>query len=111
VKEKANPNKTVEVGRDTSYFVANGISYSRCQLPLQNATIHKVQGLSMSMITVSPDANIFSEGQAYTAISRAGRLEDVCIAGLDWSAFKVDQPAVREYQRLEEVSKSLPELM
>jgi len=27
----------VEVGRDTSYFVANGISYSRCQLPLQNA--------------------------------------------------------------------------
>ena len=46
----------------------------------------------MSMITVSLDANIFSEG-------------------LDWSAFKVDQAAVREYQRLEEVSKSLPELM
>src|SRR5271168_3438009 len=70
-------------------------------------TIHKMQGLSMSMITVSLDANIFSEGQAYTAISRAGRLEGVCIAALDWSAFKVDQAAVREYQRLEEVSKSL----
>ena len=36
-------------------------------------------------------ANIFSEGQAYTAISRAGRLEGVCIAALNWSAFKVDQ--------------------
>jgi ATP-dependent DNA helicase PIF1 len=92
-KKKANLNKTVEVGRDTSYFIANGISYSRCQLPLQNAfalTIHKVQGLSMSMITVSLDANIFSEGQAYTAISRGRQLKDVCIAGLDWSAFKVD---------------------
>jgi len=65
----------------------------------------------MSMITVSLDANIFSEGQAYTAISRAGRLEGVSIAALDWSAFKVDQTAVREYQRLEEVLKSLPELM
>ena len=76
-------------------------------------TIHKVQGLSLSMITVSLDANIFSDGQAYTAISRGTRLENVCIAGLDWSAFKVDQAAVnlKEYQRLEEVSKSLPELM
>jgi len=104
----------VEIGRDTSYFVANGISYSRCQLPLQNAfalTIHKVQGLSMSMITVSLDANIFSNGQAYTAISRARRLEDVYIANLDFSAFMVDETAVREYQRLEEVSKSLPELI
>jgi len=53
-------------------------------------TIHKVQGLSLSMITVSLDANIFSDGQAYTAISWETRLENVCIAGLDWSAFKVD---------------------
>ena len=74
-------------------------------------TIHKVQGLSLSMITVSLDANIFSDGQAYTAISRGTRLENVCIAGLDWSAFKVDQAAVKEYQWLEEVSKSLSELM
>ena len=65
----------------------------------------------MSMITVSLDANIFSNGQAYTAISRARRLEDVYIANLDFSAFMVDETAVREYQRLEEVSKSLPELI
>ena len=30
LKIKANLNKTVEVGRDTSYFIANGISYSHC---------------------------------------------------------------------------------
>ena len=70
-----------------------------------------MQGLSLSKITVSLDANIFSEGQAYTAISRARRLEDIYIAGLDWSAFKVDQAAIREYKRLEEVSRSLPELL
>jgi ATP-dependent DNA helicase PIF1 len=86
LKTKANLNKTVEVGRDTSYFVANRISYSRCQLPLQNAfalTIHKVQGLSMSMITVSLNASIFSDRQAYTAISQARTLKDVHIASLD----------------------------
>ena len=44
-------------------------------------------------------------------IPQLDKLEDVCIAGLDWSVFKVDQAAVKEYQRLEEVSKSLPELM
>ena len=33
------------------------------------------------------------------------------IAGLNWSAFKVDQAAIKEYQRLEEISRSLPELM
>ena len=63
------------------------------------------------MITVSLDANIFSDSQVYTAISWGTRLENICIAGLDWSAFKVDQAAVKEYQQLEEVSKSLPELM
>jgi ATP-dependent DNA helicase PIF1 len=102
----------VQVERDTSYFEANGISYSRCQLPLQNAfalTIHKVQGLSMSSITLNLDEDIFSNGQAYTAISRARRLEDVHIASLDWSAFRVDTAAVKEYERLRQVAATLPE--
>ena len=44
----------------------------------------------MSMITISLDANIFSDGQAYTTISCARLLEDVYIANLEWLAFKVD---------------------
>jgi hypothetical protein len=59
--------------------------------------------LSLSIITISFDDNSFYDGQAYTAISRA--------RGLNWSAFKVDQESVREFQRLEEVARSLPELM
>jgi len=53
---------------------------------LQNAfalTIHKVQGLSMSMITISLDTNIFSNRQVYTTISRARQLEDIYIANLE----------------------------
>jgi ATP-dependent exoDNAse (exonuclease V) alpha subunit len=67
--------------------------------------------IAVTNVSSSVEPIIFSEGQAYTALSRARRLVDVHIAALDWSAFKVDQEAVREYQRLEEVSKSLPELM
>lgn len=105
--------KTVEIEQDTSYFTANGIDYSRRQLPIQNAfalTIHKVQGLSMSMITVSLDSDIFSHGQAYTAISQARKLENVHIASLDWSAFKADPEAIQEYKRLERLSLEFPEL-
>jgi ATP-dependent DNA helicase PIF1 len=89
------------------------MNYSRSQLPLQNAfalTIHKVQGLSMPSITVALNDGIFCNGQAYTAISRARKLEDVHISSLDWSAFQVDQAAVKEYVRLQELSDSLPML-
>jgi ATP-dependent DNA helicase PIF1 len=89
------------------------MDYSRCQLPLQNAfalTIHKVQGLSMPTITVTLDEGIFSNGQAYTAINRARKLEDVHISSLNWAAFKVDQAVVKEYERLQELSNFLPML-
>jgi hypothetical protein len=58
---------------------------------------------------VGPELRL--EKQSSTAISRTKRLEDVCIAAVDQSAFKVNQAAVMEYQRLEEASNSLPELM
>ena len=64
----------------------------------------------MSMITVSLDNDIFSNGQAYTAISQAGKLEDVHIASLDWSAFGADPEAIQEYRRLEQLSVELPGL-
>jgi ATP-dependent exoDNAse (exonuclease V) alpha subunit len=80
---------------------------------LQNTfalTIYKVQGLLILIITVFLDTNIFSNRQVYTAISWARQLEDIYIAVLDWSVFKVDQEAVKEYQYLEDISRSLPEL-
>jgi len=64
----------------------------------------------MSSITLNLDEDIFSDGQAYTAISRARSLEDVHIASLDWSAFRVDAAAVKEYERLREIAAAFPEL-
>lgn len=94
----------VEVKPETSYFQSNGIRYSRTQLPIQNAfalTVHKTQGLSLNHICVNFDETIFSNGQAYTALSRAKRLEDVEIISFDPKAVKVDLEAVNEYKRLE----------
>jgi len=100
----------VEVALDTSHFTSNGISYSRQQLPIQNAyalTVHKTQGLSMGSITVSLDDTFFTAGQAYTALSRARKWSDISIAAYTRSAFKVDNEAIQEYRRLEECATKL----
>lgn len=44
---------------------------------------------------------MLAPGQAYTAISRARRWEDLLIAALSWSAIKVNEEAAKEYERLE----------
>ena len=92
----------------TRYFSINGINYSRTQFPLQNAfalTVHKTQSLSIPLITVSLDASLFSPGQAYTALSRATTLQGLSIMHFDRAAFIVDQEAVRECIRLENIWK------
>jgi ATP-dependent exoDNAse (exonuclease V) alpha subunit len=101
---KANVKKVVEVDRDISNFTANGIPYTRQQLPLQNAfalTVHKTQDLSLPRISINLDDEMLAPGQAYTAISRARRWEDLLIAALSWSAIKVNEEAAKEYERLE----------
>jgi ATP-dependent exoDNAse (exonuclease V) alpha subunit len=60
------------------------------------------------MITISLDSDIFSYGQAYTAISRARSLESVHIASLNWSAFRADLEAIQEYERLEKLALKMP---
>jgi ATP-dependent exoDNAse (exonuclease V) alpha subunit len=71
---------------------------------LQNCyalTVHKTQGLTLNHISVSLDDQIFSPGQAYTALSRCPSWEHVQIMALDKSAFMVDQDVISEYNRLE----------
>ena len=88
----------------TCTFQINGIPYSRTQLPIQNAfalTVHKTQGLTLSNVTISFDCSMFASGHAYTALSRAQRMDQVQISALDRDAFKVDSDAVQEYARLE----------
>ncbi|CAG8768811.1 11268_t:CDS:2, partial [Ambispora leptoticha] len=66
-------NKVI-VQKETAYFEIYGKRASRQQFPIQNAfalTAHKVQGLTLPHITTSIDDSIFTEGQAYVAMSRA----------------------------------------
>lgn len=68
-------------------------------------TIHKVQGLSISQVTIALNQSIFSEGQAYVAMSRCRELSRMFITDLDFNAIKVDKEAIQEYNRLREKAR------
>jgi ATP-dependent exoDNAse (exonuclease V) alpha subunit len=51
---------------------------------------------------VALNKNLFAQGQAYVALSRAVTEEFLFISQLDFSAIKADPEALAEYQRLEE---------
>ena len=90
--------------KTSSYFNSSGVEYRRFQLPIINAfalTIHKVQGLSLPSVTIALNSNIFSDGQAYVALSRGRRLDELFLTHLDFDAIKADPEAIAEYQRLE----------
>jgi len=77
-------------------------------LPIQNAfalTVHKTQSLSLDAIVIAFDNTMFCKGQAYTALSRARRFDNIEISTLCWNAFTIDDEAVEEYNRLENISK------
>jgi ATP-dependent DNA helicase PIF1 len=86
------------------------VEYKRVQLPIINAfalTIHKVQGLSLPAVTVALNSNIFSDGQAYVALSRGKDLEQVYLTHCDLEAIKADPEAIAEYERLEAKAEQL----
>ena len=96
----------VRVTLVTRFLNINGVPYTRTQYPLGNAfalTIHKTQSLGLDNIAIALDSSIFGAGQAYTGLSRAKEMSGVHISHLDSSAFIVDQNAVKEYERLQEV--------
>ena len=48
---------------------------------------------------------MFACGQAYVAISRAKRWEDITISSLSLDAFRVDKKVITEYNRLHQISE------
>ena len=97
------------VQREIYHFEVDGKNASRQQLPLQNAfalTVHKTQGLTLPHVTLSVDENMFAEGQAYVAMSRATSLDKLRIVNFDYSQLKVPRAALEEYKRLETVNKN-----
>ena len=88
------------VEKITTYFNFNGASAYRTQFPLQNAfplTVHKMQGLTLPHATVS---QMFTNGQAYVAMSRATSWKNLEICSFDQDAIKVDNALLLEFNRL-----------
>ncbi|CAM38919.1 putative DNA repair and recombination protein, mitochondrial precursor [Leishmania braziliensis MHOM/BR/75/M2904] len=79
--EAVVPAITMEVhGRD------GRLTLSRRQVPLQLAwalTVHRVQGMTMPMIRLALDKSFFEAGQAYVALSRVRKAEDLSLTALD----------------------------
>ena len=98
----------IVVQKETSYFEIDGKRTSRRQFPLQNAfslIVHKTQSLTLPHVTISIDENIFAEGQAHVALSRAGSLENLRILKFDFSQIKCSSSVLLEYERLKKVNR------
>jgi hypothetical protein len=99
------------ITRETAYFYSAGQQASRTQFPLQNSfslTVHKTQSLTLP--TTNIDLNqLFTPGQAYTAISRCPKWDNIQIMNLNKNSFMVDPNVVKEYSRLKKIaSQPLP---
>lgn len=103
----------VIVKKITTYFNLNGAPAQRTQFPLQNAfalTVHKTQGLTLPHTTLSLDEQIFANGQAYVAMSRATAWENIEIQSFNPNAIKVDNEMLAELNRLQQKFDSMHSL-
>jgi len=82
----------------------NGAPAQHIQFPLQNAfalTVHKTQGITLPHATISLDEQMFANGQAYVAMSRATSWENLEIRSFNPDAIKVDKNMLSELSRLQ----------
>ncbi|MEW8561119.1 MAG: DUF6570 domain-containing protein [Candidatus Thiodiazotropha sp.] len=69
-------------------------------VPSWAATIHKVQGLTLSGAAVCIDDSIFQHGQAYVALSRVQNLNQLHLLCLNVNKITVDPEVVKQYLNL-----------
>jgi hypothetical protein len=103
----------VVVEKTTAYFNMNGAPAQRTQFPLQNSfalTVHKTQGLTLPHTTISLDEQMFANGQAYVAMSRAKSWKNLEIRSFNQDAIKVDNDMLVELNRLQQKYNSLQSL-
>lgn len=77
-------------------------TYFRYQIPLKIAyalTIHKSQSLSLDSLCTSIGTDIFCAGQAYVALSRCKRLENLYLLDFDPKKIIIDEDAL-EFERM-----------
>jgi ATP-dependent exoDNAse (exonuclease V) alpha subunit len=83
--------------------LGTNLVFYRSQLPLLPAhagTIHRQQGATLDDDIHIPFHGFFAEGQVYTAMSRARRLEQLHLWGFDRKAIVAEPEVAREYGRL-----------
>ena len=100
----------VIVKKITTYFNLNETPAQRTQFPLQNAfalTVHKTQGLTLPHTTISLDEQMFANGQAYVAMSRATSWQNIEIRSFNPDAIKVDNAMLIELDRLKQKFNSM----
>ncbi len=81
--------------------IDENITYEYMPLKLAYAiTIHKSQGQTLDYIQIDLGKNIFENGMAYVALSRAKTLKSIYLSKLDMSAFKVNNEVIKFYKSL-----------
>lgn len=87
----------------TKFFGLSNSVWQRTQLPLKPcwaATVHKVQGLTLSQAVVDISERVFQAGMAYVALSRVKSLEGLSLTALcEKRIFASD--IVKEYYSLQ----------
>jgi len=61
-------------------------------------TIHKAQGMTIDALELDLGTNIFTHGQAYTALSRARNLQSIKIINVDKDSFNMN-PYVKKFYK------------
>ena len=84
IQKMSNSSQRIPVPRFHQRIEINGASYSilRHQFPLQLAyavAVYRIQGLTVQKAIVCLNSKLFASGQAYVALSRAQRLNDVIL--------------------------------
>jgi hypothetical protein len=96
IQKMSTPSQRIPIPRFRQRIDINGASYSilRHQFPLQLAyavTVHRIQGLTVQKAIVCLNSKFFASGQAYVALSRVRRLDDMILWDFCPSAIRLLQ--------------------
>jgi ATP-dependent DNA helicase PIF1 len=89
--------------------ISEDLKLTRCQIPLKLAwglTIHRSQGMTLDSVEIDL-RNVFADGQAYVALSRAKSLKGVSLVeNLNRENVRASRVVKRFYERLESLERS-----